>query len=247
MAAPPGGDRRGPRGGRRGRRLPHPVRTADLPPRPLTQPRRYPGPVTPSPVPVESPEFIRLPVGPNGIIGQTTPWEDSLRLPVSGAQPAWFWPATGRSETIGGLPADDSGYQFTRVGGGWAVQANGTFCGGGDCATPPSPVWFLGNGAPSATPVGTADLVAPADDADALWLTSYFPTANDATAGGHGAGGQHHRRSAWAVGQPSARLMSSTRNRPRPAADLGQRASRGSRSTRSGTRPRPRPAGPSTT
>ena len=144
----------------------------------------YPGPVTPSPVPVESPEFIRLPAGPDGIIGQTTPWEDSLRLPVSGAQPAWFWPATGRSETIGGLPADDAGYQFTRVGGGWAVQANGTFCGGGDCATPPSPVWFLGNGAPTATPVGTGDLVAPADNADALWLTSYFPTANDAATAG---------------------------------------------------------------
>jgi hypothetical protein len=147
-------------------------------------PTAYPGPVTPSPVPVESPEFIRLPAGPNGIIGQTTPWEDSLRLPVSGTQPAWFWPATGRSETIGGLPADGSGYQFTRVGGGWAVQANGTFCGGGDCATPPSPVWFLANGAPTATPVGTGDLVAPADEADALWLTSYFPTANDAASAG---------------------------------------------------------------
>ena len=140
--------------------------------------------VTPSPVPVASPEFIRLPPGPNGIIGGTTTWEDSLRLPVSGTQPAWFWPATGRSETIGALPADDAGYQFTRVGGGWAVQANGTFCGGGDCATPPSPVWFLANGAASATPVGTADLVAPAAGTDALWLTSYFPTANDADAVG---------------------------------------------------------------
>jgi hypothetical protein len=115
---------------------------------------------------------------------RTTTWEDSLRLPVSGTQPAWFWPATGRSETIGGLPADESGYQFTRVAGGWAVQANGTFCGGGDCATPPSPVWFLANGAASATPVGTADLVAPAAGTDALWLTSYFPTANTATRAG---------------------------------------------------------------
>jgi hypothetical protein len=147
-------------------------------------PTAYRGPVTPSPVPVTSPEFTPVPVGPNGIIGQTTPWEDSLRLPVSGAQPAWFWPATGRSETIGGLPADNAGYQFTRVGGGWAVQANGTFCGGGDCATPPSPVWFLANGASTATPVGTGDLVAPADNADALWLTSYFPTANNAANAG---------------------------------------------------------------
>src|SRR5580692_11161524 len=115
-------------------------------------PTAYPGPVTPSPVPVVSPEFIRLPVGPNGIIGQTAPWEDSLRLPVTGKQPAWYSPATGRSETIGGLPADDAGYQFTRVGDGWAVQANGSFCGGGDCDTAPSPVWFLANDAPTAIP-----------------------------------------------------------------------------------------------
>jgi hypothetical protein len=140
-----------------------------------------PTPVTLSPEPVASPGFTRLPVGPNGIVGPTTPWEDSLRVPLSGTQPAWFWPATGRAETIGGLPADDSGYQFTRVGGGWAVQADVTSCGGGDCVAPPGPVWFLGNGAQSAIPVGTADLVAPAAGTDALWLTSYFPTAGNAT------------------------------------------------------------------
>jgi hypothetical protein len=142
-----------------------------------------PTPATLSPEPVASPEFTRLPVDPNGIVRQTAAWEDSLRLPVSGTQPAWFWPATGRAETIGGLPADDSGYQFTRVGGGWAVQADATSCGGG-CATPPGPVWFLGNGAQSAIPVGTADLVAPAAGAGALWLTSYFPTANNAASAG---------------------------------------------------------------
>ena len=136
-----------------------------------------------TPGPVASPEFIRLPPGPNGIVGQTTPWEDSVRLPVSGAQPAWFSPATGHSETIGGLPADSAGYQFTRVGGGWAVQANGSFCGGGDCDTAPSPVWYLANDAQSAIPIGTADLVAPADNANAMWLTSYFPTANNVTTG----------------------------------------------------------------
>ncbi len=136
----------------------------------------------PAPSPVLSPEFIRVPVGPSGIIGHTSPWEDSLRLPVSGSQPAWFYPATGRSETIGGLSADAAGYQFTRVSGGWAVQANGTACG--DCDSLPTPVWFLANGAKSATPVGNADLVAPAVNADAVWLTSYFPTANTATAAG---------------------------------------------------------------
>jgi hypothetical protein len=136
-----------------------------------------------SPVPVESPEFVRLPPGPNGIIGGAS-WESSLRLPVSGAQPAWFWPATGRSVTVGGLPADSAGYQFTRVGGGWAVQANGISCGGGDCATPPSPVWFLGNDAKSVVPIGEADLAAPASNANALWLTSYFPIGNNVTANG---------------------------------------------------------------
>lgn len=141
-------------------------------------------PATLGPEPVASPEFTRLPVGPNGIIGQTAPWQDSLRLPVSGTRPAWFWPATGRSETIGGLPADDSGYEFTRVGGGWAVQADGTLCGGGDCPARPGPVWFLGNGAQSAIPVGAADSVAPAAGTDALWLTSYFPTANNAPGAG---------------------------------------------------------------
>ena len=143
-----------------------------------------PAQLTPSPVPVESPEFVRLPDLPNGIVGGTTNWAASQRLPVSGTQPAWFWPATGRSVTIGGLQADSSGYQFTRVGGGWAVQANGTFCGGGDCATPPSPVWFVGNNAQSAVPIGDGDLVAPADNTNALWLTSYYPAANNATAAG---------------------------------------------------------------
>ncbi len=143
-----------------------------------------PSPATLSPEPVASPEFIRLPVGRKGITGQTATWEDSQRVPVSGTKPAWFWPATGRAETIGGLPADDSGYQFTRVGGGWAVQADRTSCGGGDCATPPGPVWFLGNGAQSAIPVGTADLVAPAAGTDALWLTSYLPTAKTTTGAG---------------------------------------------------------------
>ena len=69
---------------------------------------------------------------------------------------------------------------------------------------------FLANGAPSATPVGTADLVAPADDADALWLTSYLPTANTATAIGtarevNPAGAPLGRPSAFRVATSSAR------------------------------------------
>src|SRR5450756_1604641 len=65
-----------------------------------------------------------LPSEPSGIAGRTLPWTSGLRLPVTGTQPAWFSPASGRSEPIGGLPAVSSGYQFIRVIGGWAVQAD---------------------------------------------------------------------------------------------------------------------------
>ena len=135
--------------------------------------------------PAAAPLIEPVPAGPNGIIGRTVPWEDSLRLPITGRQPVWYSPASGRSEAIGGLPADSSGYEFTRAVGGWAVQADAaatTACG--DCAGPPRPVWFLADGAQSATPVGTADLVAPGVNAGALWLTSYPPAADPGTSAG---------------------------------------------------------------
>jgi hypothetical protein len=116
---------------------------------------------------------------------QTVAWNRALRLPVAGAQPVWFSPASGRSEQIVGLPASRSGYQFSRVAGGWAVQASPAApaaCGG--CAGPPAPVWVLPDGARSVTMVGTANLVAPAAAAGAVWLTSYVPGANMATAAG---------------------------------------------------------------
>jgi hypothetical protein len=72
------------------------------------------------------------------------------------------------------LPPDPSGYQFTRVIGGWAVQSGSgapARCGG--CAGAPLPVWFLADGSRSATALGTANLVAPAATAGAVWLTSY--------------------------------------------------------------------------
>jgi hypothetical protein len=120
---------------------------------------------------------------PDGIGGPTLPWAESLRLPVTGTRPAWFSPATGRSEPIGSLPADSAGYQFIRVDGGWAVQANPagkTACG--DCAVPPLPVWFVADGTHSVTRLGTANQVAPAASAGAVWLTSY-PSAADTAAG----------------------------------------------------------------
>ena len=144
----------------------------------------------PAPAPASTPVSISfaapgLPAEPDGILGHTASWDASLRIPVTGTRPALFSPATGRSEPIGGLPADSSGYQFTRVGGGWAVQASPvTAIACGDCAGPPLPVWFLADNARSAVRIGTANQVAPAATGGAVWLTSYPPAADTATAAG---------------------------------------------------------------
>jgi hypothetical protein len=146
--------------------------------------RRPPATASPAAVPAGS-AAPGLPTEPDGIIGPTLAWDSSLRLPVAGAQPVWFSPASGRSDPIGGLPADPTGYQFTRVAGGWAVQASPALQAGcGGCAGPPTPVYFLADGARSVTRVGTANLVAPAATAGAVWLTSYALGANMTTAAG---------------------------------------------------------------
>jgi len=105
--------------------------------------------------------------------------DPSLRLPVTGPQPAWLSPASGHEQLIGGLPRDPSGYQFTRLPGGWAVQADsgGPFrCS--SCAGPRTPVYFLADGARSVTRLGTANAAAPGAPARAVWLTSY-PAGSD--------------------------------------------------------------------
>ena len=110
---------------------------------------------------------------PNGITSQVLPWPGSLRLPSSGDQPTWFWPATGRGAPIGGLPRQPAGYQFIRAAGGWAVQASPPVQAGcGLCAGPRRSVYFLADDAQAAVQVGRADTVAPGT-AGALWLTSY--------------------------------------------------------------------------
>jgi hypothetical protein len=160
----------------------------------------HPAPVTASPAPVPSGSAaLNLPPEPNGIPGQTLAWDRGLRLPATGDQPAWFSPASGRSEPIGGLPADRSGYQFIRIAGGWALQASPDFTPAlcGSCAGPPAPVWLLADGARSVTRIGAANLVAAAATAGTAWLTSYAPGANMATAAGTareaGAPGTHTR------------------------------------------------------
>ena len=122
---------------------------------------------------------------PDGVTGQTLPWDSGARLPVAGSRPAWLWPASGRTEPIGGLPPDDSGYQFSSVAGGWAIQAApGTQPGCPGCAGPPRPVYFLGDRARSATRVGVASAVAPGAAPGAVWLTSFPPDADVGNAAG---------------------------------------------------------------
>jgi hypothetical protein len=121
---------------------------------------------------------------PDGITGQTSSWPGGLRLPVSGEQPAWFWPATGQLAPIGGLSRQSSGYQFVRATGGWAVQAGAAAQAScGSCAGPRRAVYFLADNAQAVTQVGLADAVAPGT-AGALWLTSYPPAAEPRTAAG---------------------------------------------------------------
>jgi len=125
------------------------------------------------------------PNGPNGIVGHTLPWDPRLGLPATGKQPAWFWPATGHLKPVGGLPPQRSGYQFIRVPGGWAVQANsGVQPGCGSCAGPLRSVYFLAYRAGAVTRVGRADAVAPGATAGTVWLTRYPPGADARTAVG---------------------------------------------------------------
>ncbi len=130
---------------------------------------------------------VSLPKEPDGIAGPTRPWPASVRLPVTGSQPAWYWPATDRKQRVGGLPRETVGYAFTRAVGGWAIQpgsASDPSCA--NCAGRPLPVYFLDDRASSVAVVGVADAVAPAVAPGRLWLTSFPPGASLDTAAGTG-------------------------------------------------------------
>jgi hypothetical protein len=150
--------------------------------------RPVPAAVSATPLPPEVSGAVSGDAGvveePNGITGRILSWPGDLRLPATGRQPVWFWPATGQAVPIGGLPPQRSGYQFIRTAGGWAVQAGPgpqVLCG--TCAGPPHAVYFLADRGRSATRVGLADAVAPGA-AGSLWLTSYPPDADLRTAAG---------------------------------------------------------------
>ncbi len=109
---------------------------------------------------------------PGGIAGSTVRPPASVRVPRTGMRPTWFVPAMGKTESIGGLPASKSGYSFTRLDTGWAIQPQATSanrCVG--CPGSPLPVYYLATRAQAATRVGAATMVAPG--AGPLWLTSF--------------------------------------------------------------------------
>jgi hypothetical protein len=135
------------------------------------------------------------PARPDGVTGPVLPLSGQLRLPLTGPQPSWYWPATGRRERIAGLPLQPSGYLFTQVEGGWVVQPAGAVHPGPpskpgcrSCATPPAPAYYLAATGPAAndpaTEVGTANRVAAGATPATIWLTSYAPGADPATAAG---------------------------------------------------------------
>ena len=116
---------------------------------------------------------------PVGLAGVPVALDSGVRLLLTGAQPDWFWPATGRFEPIAGLPESGPGYGFTRVAGGWAAQGYSLptpSCQ--TCAGQPSPVYFIADGQARATRVGVASEVAAAGRGGALWLTTDRPGAD---------------------------------------------------------------------
>jgi hypothetical protein len=122
---------------------------------------------------------------PDGIAGRTGLWQADARLPRTGTQPDWYWPAKGRTKPIAGLPAYRFGYVFTRVNGGWVVQpqpVDGHACG--NCPGSPGVVYYLANRAGTAVKIATGTLVAPAAVSDRVWLTSFPPDAGLGTAQG---------------------------------------------------------------
>ena len=94
---------------------------------------------------------------------------------------------------------EPSGYQFTRIGGGWALQPGSdrrTSCGGcaGEVAQPP--VYFLADRAPSVTRVGTADQ-GPRGRRPGRSVADQLPGANRyENYGRYGAGSERRGRAA---------------------------------------------------
>jgi len=139
----------------------------------------------PSGTPGSIPPASRMPPDrPAMMAGRPLPRGTTLWLPLGGHRPAWLSVATGRTEPIRGLPKRGNGYQLIRIAGGWAAQPFPA--DNASCATCDSrlPVYYFADGSRAASRVGTADFIAPAATAGALWLVSYRPGADTSVAAG---------------------------------------------------------------
>ena len=156
----------------------------------------------------------------------------------------WFYPATGQTTPIGGLPRQQSGYQFTRAAGGWAVQASPDVRAAcASCAGPPRTVYFLADNGQSVTRVGLANAVTPGT-AGALWLTSYPPGADPRTAAGVAREVSRAGPAVRAAGHAAGRLPDRAGDRPRPAAGTRDPGARERRPTSCGIQPLRSPVAP---
>lgn len=126
-----------------------------------------------------------LPTRPALMTGHPLPPGASLRLLLGGQRPAWLLVPSGGREPIGGLPGRGNGYQLFPIAGGWtAQQFSSGALGCGSCAPSPLPVYYIADGSPAASRIGTADITAPAAAPGALWLVSYPRGADMSTASG---------------------------------------------------------------
>jgi hypothetical protein len=126
----------------------------------------------------------QLATRPALMTGQPLPPAAGLRLLLGGQRPAWLIVATGRAEPIRGLPGRGDSYQLVRIAGGWAALPFPPVVGCTSCASSPLPVYYIADGSPAASRIGTAYNTAPAATPGALWLVSYRRGADMGTAAG---------------------------------------------------------------
>jgi hypothetical protein len=120
-----------------------------------------------------------------GVVAPPGDWRTPLLVNGNGREPGWFWPATHRFQAITGLPRSRWAYSLARVPGGWAAAQ---YSGQGSprcqsCFGSPTPVYFIADGAVSATRVGVTDSVGAGTSTAALWLATWRPGADMSTSG----------------------------------------------------------------
>jgi len=125
-----------------------------------------------------------LPTTPPLMTGQPLPPAAGLRLLLGGQRPAWLMVSSGRAEPIRGLPGHGNSYQLVRIAGGWAAQPFPPAARCARCAPSPLPVYYVADGSPAASRIGTAYDTAPAAAPGALWLVSFRRGADMSTAAG---------------------------------------------------------------